>query len=141
MLYMGKHLEMTRKFVQEDKMKCKNCEEDDARDGFDFCCSYCARDYESLNPKTPEFEVCERCRGFGEHTNPAIDGNGITRSEMEELGPDFFEDYMSGVYNIRCEECNGHRVIDKNLQSERIKRIEKSEEMRELRAEAPYLFI
>jgi hypothetical protein len=28
---------------------------------------------------------CYRCRGKGFHVNEAIDGNGITQSEMDEL--------------------------------------------------------
>lgn len=58
-----------------------------------------------------KFEVCTRCRGEGTHTDPSIDGNGITASEMDELGDDFREDYMSGVYDITCTECKGARVI------------------------------
>jgi len=57
------------------------------------------------------WEVCPRCGGNGTHVNPAIDGNGITREEMDELGPDFFEDYMTGVYDVTCEECGGKRVV------------------------------
>jgi len=57
-----------------------------------------------------EYKVCSRCHGEGKHTNPAIDGNGITQSEMHELGEEFFEDYMSGVYDITCQKCNGERV-------------------------------
>ena len=51
--------------------------------------------------------MCERCLGEGRHTNPSIDGHGITQSEMAELGEEFFEDYMSGVYDVGCEECKG----------------------------------
>ena len=57
------------------------------------------------------FEVCERCEGAGKHSDPAIDGNGITSSEMDELGEEFVEDYMRGAYDIRCEECSGDRVV------------------------------
>jgi hypothetical protein len=57
------------------------------------------------------FAICPRCDGAGTHTNPAIDGNGITTSEMDELGEDFREDYLAGVYDIRCERCRGDRVV------------------------------
>lgn len=56
------------------------------------------------------FKVCGRCEGRGTHTNPAIDGNGITADEMDELGDDFREDYMRGVYDVRCEECHGKQL-------------------------------
>lgn len=58
-----------------------------------------------------EFIVCPECRGHGQVTNPEIDGNGITGSEMEELGPDFLEDYLSGAYNIPCPCCHGQNVV------------------------------
>jgi len=57
-------------------------------------------------------EVCPRCRGKGTHVNPSIDGNGITSDEMEELGDEFLESYLSGVYDVKCHECNGLRVVD-----------------------------
>lgn len=58
-----------------------------------------------------KYELCPRCEGKGQHSNPAIDGHGITQDEMEELGPDFREDYFRGVYDIQCERCEGLRAI------------------------------
>ncbi len=61
-----------------------------------------------------KWAVCGRCHGDGTHVNPNIDGNGITASEMEELcdrDPDFPEDYMSGMYDVPCEECHGNHVV------------------------------
>lgn len=55
--------------------------------------------------------VCPRCDGEGSHVNPAVDGHGITSDEMDELGPDFFDDYMGGVYDVTCERCKGRRVV------------------------------
>ena len=57
------------------------------------------------------FEVCGRCEGHGTHTNPAIDGNGLTSEDFDEQGPEFFADYMSGVYDVPCHECRGARVV------------------------------
>lgn len=58
-----------------------------------------------------KYEVCPRCKGEGVHTNPAIDGHGITAEEMNELGDDFREDYIAGVYDVPCECCHGKRVV------------------------------
>ena len=58
-----------------------------------------------------QFVVCPTCEGKGTHVNPAVDGHGITSDEMDDLGPDFFEDYMSGTYDVRCQECGGNRVV------------------------------
>ncbi len=61
-----------------------------------------------------KYEVCDRCHGKGSHVNPNIDGNGITASEMEEIcyyDPDFPENYMSGMYDVQCENCKGLRVV------------------------------
>ena len=57
------------------------------------------------------FVVCGRCKGEGAHTNPNIDGNGITAMEMDELGPDFEEAYFRGDYDVTCEECKGEKVV------------------------------
>jgi len=59
------------------------------------------------------WEVCDRCHGEGKHSNPSIDGNGITASEMDEMcyhDEDFAENYFSGVYDVTCHECEGNRV-------------------------------
>ncbi len=53
-------------------------------------------------------EVCPRCQGKGTHD--CWEG-GMTRDEMDEQGPEFFEDYMSGVYDKVCSVCNGDRVV------------------------------
>jgi len=55
--------------------------------------------------------ICGRCEGKGTHTNPSIDGNGISAEEMHELGDDFKEDYMAGVYDITCTQCKGEKVM------------------------------
>lgn len=56
------------------------------------------------------WEVCARCRGEGKHVNPAVDGNGLSAEDFAE-DPDFREDYMSGVYDVVCEFCEGRRVV------------------------------
>lgn len=55
--------------------------------------------------------VCYTCDGSGTTVNPSIDGNGITASEMEELGDDFRDDYMRGVYDVQCRTCKGKNVV------------------------------
>lgn len=55
------------------------------------------------------FEVCSRCEGEGTHTNPAIDGNGLTAEDLAD--DDFRQDYMGGVYDVACEKCAGARVV------------------------------
>ena len=69
---------------------------------------------EEITAKLPaEYEVCSRCQGRGTHVNPNIDGHGI--SEDEWNGPDWDEDsrqtYLSGGYDVTCEECRGLRVV------------------------------
>jgi len=55
------------------------------------------------------YEVCESCQGKGTHVNRAIDGNGLDPELEEDL--DFMEGYLSGVYDVSCEECRGKRVV------------------------------
>ena len=58
-----------------------------------------------------KYEVCPRCRGAGKHTNPNIDGNGITASEWAEWDDDEREGYFTGRYDVTCHECGGLRVV------------------------------
>ena len=62
-----------------------------------------------------EYEICDACRGTGVTTRHIErDGGGFTASEWAEEcyeDPDFAEDYLSGVYDRPCPECQGVRVI------------------------------
>lgn len=53
--------------------------------------------------------ICGRCNGNGTHTNPSIDGHGITADEWN--GPDWDDEsreaYLDGSYDVQCSECNG----------------------------------
>lgn len=53
------------------------------------------------------WEICQRCEGNGSHVNPAIDGNGLTQSDIDELDDGFMERYTSGFYDVVCEYCEG----------------------------------
>jgi len=74
-------------------------------------------EFDTLDEETREitvqlpakYEVCSRCEGEGKHTNPAIDGNGISREDFD-ADPDFEEAYFSGRYDVECEVCGGKRV-------------------------------
>ncbi len=50
--------------------------------------------------------ICATCRGDGTTVNPNIDANGLSAEDMRD-DPDFFEDYMGGVYDVACGACNG----------------------------------
>ncbi len=58
--------------------------------------------------------VCEECDGSGVTTRHIeSDGGGFTSSEWDEVcdgDPEFAENYLSGVYDRPCPECNGERV-------------------------------
>lgn len=56
-------------------------------------------------------EVCTSCHGEGAHVNRNIDGNGITSSEWAEWDEEDRETYMSGGYDVTCEECGGRNVV------------------------------
>lgn len=57
------------------------------------------------------YAVCPTCEGRGSHVHRAIDGNGITASEWAEWDIDERDDYLSGRYDVQCEECKGLRVV------------------------------
>lgn len=69
--------------------------------------------------------VCPTCRGEGTHVNPSIDASGLTADDFYE-DPGFADDYMSGVYDQPCNDCNGRRVVPEvdrdNNSSEMIER-------------------
>lgn len=57
-------------------------------------------------------EICHRCDGEGQHTNPNIDGHGITAEEWHnEWDEDEREGYMNGRYDVVCEECRGNKIV------------------------------
>lgn len=67
-------------------------------------------DLEEIEFALPAVNVsCTRCDGKGTHTNPAIDGNGITQSEWNEWGWEERENYRNGVYDVPCYVCDGER--------------------------------
>ena len=66
-------------------------------------------EYECKLPK--KNIVCPDCDGTGSQMNPSIDHNGITQSEMSELGDDFLDNYLSGYYHITCLGCDGNNVV------------------------------
>jgi hypothetical protein len=57
-----------------------------------------------------KWEVCPTCNGRGRHVNPAIDCNGITAEDFDQE-PGFREEYMAGMYDVRCYNCDGKRVV------------------------------
>lgn len=92
-----------------------------------------------------KFEVCPACQGSG--TQDCWEG-GMTGDEMAEQGPEFFEDYMNGVYSKPCDECKGQRVVvvpaKSLLTKEQLALVEKDEAdkeayYKELAAEAQYV--
>jgi len=58
-------------------------------------------------PLPSKVVVCSRCDGKG--TSTAYLG-AYTPEEMDEQGPEFFDDYMGGMYDRQCDVCNGLRV-------------------------------
>jgi hypothetical protein len=57
--------------------------------------------------------VCPCCDGEGSYVNPSIDGNGLSRDDIDEMGGDeFLADYVSGMYDVTCAECDGRNVVD-----------------------------
>ncbi len=55
--------------------------------------------------------VCPCCDGEGRYVNPAIDGNGISAEEWGEWTDESREHYLTGVYDVSCEECKGENVV------------------------------
>ncbi len=87
-----------------------------------------------------KFEMCQRCQGSGTHVNPAVDGNGLSQEDFDEAGPEFRDDYMAGVYDVPCYECQGKRVVmipdrDKLTKEERAAWYQQVKELADMAAE------
>lgn len=50
------------------------------------------------------WHICHHCRGSGKSS--AYLG-AFTQEDMDEAGPEFMDDYMSGVYDRPCDHCKG----------------------------------
>lgn len=55
-------------------------------------------------------EVCPCCKGEGTTVNPSIDHDGLSEEDCQDK--EFMDSYMAGNYDIRCQECDGRRVVD-----------------------------
>ena len=64
---------------------------------------------EEFGPVPKHKVVCPQCRGEG---SSSLYLGSYTQSEMDEQGPEFYEDYMTGAYDRTCDTCGGLRVID-----------------------------
>lgn len=63
---------------------------------------YCDDDTEIELPF--RWTICGACQGHGKSS--AYLG-AYTRSEMDEAGPEFHDDYMAGRYDRTCDGCEG----------------------------------
>ena len=55
-----------------------------------------------------KWEICPACSGEGTTSRHVeCDGGGFTASEWAEQDDEFREDYMNGMYDRECCECNG----------------------------------
>ena len=60
-----------------------------------------------------KWEICSVCEGRGKSS--AYLG-AYTQDEMDQQGPEFFEDYIGGVYDRTCDACESTgkvKVADK----------------------------
>ena len=53
--------------------------------------------------------VCPLCGGRGHH---ARNLGTFTGEEMDDLGDQFREDYVAGLLDSKCEQCDGLRVVE-----------------------------
>lgn len=54
--------------------------------------------------------VCPSCEGRGTTLIPGMRGHAYTHDQLDELGEDFIDEMMSGVYDTVCNECQGKRI-------------------------------
>lgn len=56
------------------------------------------------------WEICGRCAGEGKVGHSAFD-NGITSSEWAEWDEEDRHNYMSGFYDVTCDDCKGRGSV------------------------------
>ena len=55
-----------------------------------------------------KWEICQACKGNGTTSRHIeCDGGGFTASEWAEQDEEFRQDYMDGLYDRECCDCNG----------------------------------
>lgn len=76
-----------------------------------------------------KWAICESCRGNG--SSSAYLG-AYTRDDLDEMGPEWCEDYFAGNFDRACEVCDGTgkiKVVDSNLaKPEDIERFKRAED-------------
>jgi hypothetical protein len=55
-----------------------------------------------------EWAICDLCRGSGGHSNRF---GAYSADEWNEQDDEFRENYISGLYDERCDDCNGSGKI------------------------------
>lgn len=82
-----------------------------------------------------KYVICSVCEGHGKSS--AYLG-AYTKSEMDEAGDEFYEDYMAGRYDKPCEHCDDGKAkvadLSRMTKQERKLYREQCEEEREYRA-------
>lgn len=63
---------------------------------------------EGKEPLPTRWEVCFSCKGEGRSSRYL---GAFTSDDMYELGDEFREDYVSGVYDRMCDECEGRSTV------------------------------
>ena len=81
-----------------------------------------------------KWAVCDYCRGNG--TSSAYLG-AFTQSEWYEQDVEFRENYMAGMYDRPCPECDGRTTV-KVADTDRMTEEQLAEYESELRADAMY---
>jgi hypothetical protein len=75
------------------------------------------QDEEVIQTLPGKHEVCPKCEGHGTHLNPSIGSHAYSSEEFDEEfepGSEEREHYFmrGGMYDVRCQRCNGKRVIE-----------------------------
>lgn len=71
---------------------------------------FIAKDYDDSIEIPAHYEVCDTCEGRGSHVNPSVDENGLSAEDFDQ-DPDLYESYMTGMYDVSCNQCHGKRVV------------------------------
>lgn len=76
--------------------------------------------------------ICSNCSGDGHHSRHL---GAMSQDDLDQQDPDFLEDWQAGVYDRKCEECDGTGKI-KVVDFDRLTPDQREAHKREYEAEA-----
>ena len=77
---------------------------------FDGAADQCESALEASDGQPIKYELCPQCEGSGRMVNRAL---SVWTESARDEDPEGFENMLHGHYDVKCDRCNGLRVVTK----------------------------